>query len=144
MAGLGLFPVGSTPFGAGTPVEATAPPTAIPELANFLDPRTGDYVVQADGSYQRMPVVRHRVLMLVKTELGSAAPEPDIGLRLPQKMDQSFEQRARQAVTRALAPISSEDMHIDGIPVERSGMGRADITIEFTDLTTGESDALVL
>ena len=142
LAGLGTATMGSAPFGAGTPTPANVPPEGTAELANFID-QSGDYVVAEDGSYQRMPVVRQQVLLLLRTELGSAAHEPEVGLELPQKMDQSFEQRARGAVLSALEPIG-DDIRIDAIPVERIPTGRADITVEYTDLTTGNADTLTL
>lgn len=143
MSGLGLFAIGGTPFGAGTPVTALAPPSDSPELANYIDPRTSDYVVNDDGSYQRMPLTRHRVLMLVKTVRGSAAYEPDVGLTLPEKMGVSFEQQVRGNVILALDPIG-DDIRIDDVIVVRIPMGRADITIAYTDLTTGNSDTVTV
>lgn len=143
MAGLGLSPAGAAPFGSGTPVIAAAPPSDVPELANFLDPYSGDYVVADDGSIERMPINRHRVLMCVKTALGSAAGLTDIGLQLPQRMDQSFPQRARDAVIAALAIIGN-DIHINDVIVETAPMGKAEITIDYTDLATGETDSLTL
>lgn len=142
MIGLGGFPIGSTPFGAGTPAEATAPSDDSPELANFIDPRTGDYVVQADGSYQRMPITRQRVMMLVSTRLGSAV-EQDVGIRLPDKIDPSFPQRVREAVLEALLPIG-DDIRVDSVTTVVIGTGRADITIAYTDLTTGNSDTVTI
>jgi hypothetical protein len=143
MAGLGLFPIGSTPLGSGTPVVASAPPSDIPEQANFLDPVTGDYVVQSDGALQRMPNTRHRVLMCLKTELGSAAHEPTVGLELPRRMGTTFEQQAKGAVLSALELIG-DDIRIDDVIVLRVGTGRADITVAYTDLTTGNSDTLTV
>lgn len=143
MSGLGLFSAGLTPFGSGTPVLATPPPSDLPELANYLDVRTSDYVVEDDGSYQRMPLTRHRVLMLLKTELGSAAYLPDVGLTLPKKMGVSFEQQAKGNVLQALSLIGA-DIRIDDVTTVRTAMGRADITVAYTDLTTGNSDTLTL
>jgi hypothetical protein len=143
MAGLGAFPIGSTPFGSGTPVEATAPPVGTPNLANYVEPRTADYVVADDGSMQRMPIVRHQALMLLSTKRGSAAHEPGVGLELPAKIDQSFKQRAREAVLLALAPIG-RDMRVDDVIVKLTGTGRADITIAYTDLTTGNSGTITI
>lgn len=143
MAGLGAFPIGTTPFGAGTPAEAPVRPERPPEQAVFLDPRTGDYVVADDGAYQRMPIVRSQALMLLKTKRGTAAHEPELGLQLPDKMDASFAQRAREAVLAALAPIG-DDIRIDAVPVKTIDTGRADITVEFTDLTTGNSGTLTI
>jgi hypothetical protein len=140
--GLGASMMGGGPFGSGTPATASAPPSDVPTFANYLNPVTRDYVIQDDGSNQRMPIVRHQVLMLLLTERGSAA-EPDIGLKLPAKMDQSFEQRARQSVAMALEPIG-DDFRLDSVPVERTAMGRADITVEFTDLTTGNAETITL
>lgn len=143
MIGLGGFSAGTLAAGAGSPDAATVPPADAPELANYLNPTTGDYVLQEDGSNQRMPLQRHRVLMLVKTKRGSAAPLPDVGLALPVKMDQSFEQRTRGNVVMALEPIG-DDIRIDAVPVERTGMGRADITVAFTDLTTGNAETVTI
>jgi phage baseplate assembly protein W len=140
--GLGGFTLGSTPFGAGTPAEAIAPSDDSPELSNFIDPRTGDYVVNEDGSYQRMPITRQRVMMLVSTRLGSAV-EQDIGIKLPEKIDQSFPQRVREAVLEALLPIG-EDIRIDSVTTNVIGTGRADITVAYTDLTTGNSDTVTI
>jgi hypothetical protein len=143
MAGLGLFGIGSTPFGSGTPVAATAPPSDIPEQANFLDPVTGDYVVLDDGALARMPNTRHRVLMLLKTVLASAAHLPDVGLEMPTRMDQTFKQRTKGAVLFALEPIG-DDIRIDDVTVEVTGTGRADVTVSYTDLTTGNSDTVTV
>lgn len=141
MIGLGLFPVGGTAFGAGTPDAAAAPPADIPEQANFLDPATGDYVVQDDGSYQRMPLVRHQVMMCLRTVRGSAVHEPDVGLELPTRMDQTFEQRVKGAVILALG-IVGDNLRLDNVTTVRSPMGRADILVEYTDLTTGNSGTI--
>ena len=143
MAGLGILPIGPTPLGAGTPDLAPAPPDGLPDLANFFNSSAGDYVVADDGSLERMPIVRHQVLMLLSTELGTAAHEPSVGLKLPKKMGRDFEQRCREAVLLALEPIGA-DIRVDGIGVKRMGTGRAEITISFTDLTTGNSDTVTI
>jgi hypothetical protein len=143
MAGLGVTPAGVTPAGMGTPTEVAAPPDPA-SLANYLNPRTGDYGVASDGGIERMPLLRHRVLMLLKTELGSAAPESNIGLRLPAKIDKTFPQRAKEAVRAALEPIPKSEMRIDAIDVLVVGTGRADITVSYTDLTTGNSGTVTI
>lgn len=143
MAGFGTAPIGSTPFGFGTPVAATPPPSVVPEAANYVNFRTRDYEVDGENELRRMPISRHRVLMLLSTRLGSAAHLPTIGLRLPSKIGQSFQQEVDQAVRDALAPIGA-DIRIDGVTAVTTIVGRAEITVSFTDLTTGNSETVTI
>lgn len=141
MIGIGTVAIGSTPFGFGTPVVAQAPSESQGNAA-FIDPRTKDYVVGDDGEVKRMPITRQRVLLLLLTELGSSA-DPEKGLRLPDKIDQTYVQQCQQAVRDALVPMGG-DIVIDAIPVEVLPNGRTFITVEFTDLTTGNSDTVTI
>ena len=143
MQGFGQVPFGTTPFGFGVPDEAQAPPTTAPEGSNFLNPRTGDYEHDEDGEIQRMPTTRHRVMMLLRTLKESAAYERDIGLKLPDKIDQSFKQKTDQAVREALLPVGA-DAKIEAVITNVGTSGRVDITVVFIDLTTGNSDTVTI
>jgi hypothetical protein len=139
--GLGSSSLGGTPFGFGTPVASQAPPDPQGSAA-FIDPTTKDHVVGDDGESLRMPITRQRVLLLLMTELGSSA-DPEKGLRLPDKIDQFYAQTAQQAVRDCLATLGS-DIVINRIPVEILPNGRSSITVDYTDLTTGNSDTVTV
>lgn len=146
MPGLGLAPCGFFALGFGQDEEIQGPPEDPIEGATFISPRTRDYVVQDDGSYQRMPVARHRVLVLLMTKLGSAARvdgDAPFGLELPDRIGTSFKQEATQAVRACLEPIG-DDIRIDAIDVTVLANGRVEILVAFTDLTTGNSETITL
>jgi phage baseplate assembly protein W len=143
MSGIGLSSIGlSTPFGIGTPDPTTAPPTIRPRDAAYLDPITRDYVLGTDGEYLRMPILRQRVLIALGTLLGSSSVQQSAGLTLPTKIDSTFERRAQFAVRSALAfLVTSRELRIDAITVTQPIPGRAQITVAYTDLHTGENDS---
>lgn len=139
-------PIGSSfaiyPFGAGSPSTTTAPP-AVPALtALFLDPRTRDHVVMSDSELGRMPVVRQMFAIALMTVVGSMTSNPTFGVDLPKKIDDSFDRRARTAVLNACRHITGPKLAtITNITVDTATtMGRANITVSYTDLTTGSAD----
>lgn len=146
MAGLGGSPIGSTPFGAGTPVDAIAPPEAALASSRFINPDTKDYETQDDGEYKAMPTVRQRAVIALSTTLGSSAGIQDAGLKLPTRIDERYDQRAYQAIRRALAFMTNAgEMRIDGITTPESRVtGRTEHVVAFTDLTTGNADTLTV
>ncbi len=148
--GLGDSALGSTPFGVGTPTEATAPPEDPPERARFLNRLTKDYEVDSDGEYKRMPVVRHRMYFATTETKGSSTVRPEDGIDLPPKIEQDFELRVEDSVrqSRVISDmIATREMSLDAVITERSAdnvTGRARITIAYTDLNDNESDSLVI
>ncbi len=146
MPGLGLAPCGFFALGFGQDEEIQGPPEDPIVGATFINPRTRDYEVNDDGSYQRMPVTRHRVLMLLQTQLDSSVrvdANEAIGLKLPEKIDQSFKQKAEQAVRRCLEPLAG-DIRIDAVNTTVRPTGKVDITVEYIDLTTGNADTATI
>jgi hypothetical protein len=142
MAGFGTAPIGTSPFGIGTPVSADPPPSTSAEQGSFLDYRTRDYELDEEGEFKRMPITRQRVLMLLSTELDSATALPGVGVSLPKRIDKRFPQIAEQNIRLALAPIG-DDIRIDAVTPRTQG-GRADILVAYTDLTTGNSDTVTI
>lgn len=142
MSGIGNSTVAlSTPFGIGTPDDATPPPTIAPQGARFMDPVTKDYVVGPDGEYLRMPTMRQRVLLALGTIKTSSSVQQDAGITLPTKIDGSYERRVQFSVKSALAfMVSSGELRVDQVSVVESRPGRSDILVAFTDLTNGQSD----
>jgi hypothetical protein len=144
--GLGLFSLGATPFGFGTPVVAQAPPTTLPNANRFINFRTKDYERGPDGELRRMPSTRHRVLVILSTTLGSATVLPGLGTKLPERIDQRYPQLAEQAIRLALRPmVAANELKILFVRVVRSPVsGRVDHTVGFVDMTTGNSDTATI
>lgn len=135
-------PLGS-PFGIGTPVTATEPPTGKLSLSRYLNPGTG--APQADsatGHLATMPRVRQRFLILLRTLRGSSSVLPEFGLDLPVKMDGTFERRCEASIRAGAASMTDVEKvaRIDGIAVTRLALGRVHVVVSFTDLTTGTAD----
>ncbi len=139
MPGLGLAPCGQFALGFGVDEDILGPPEDPIVGATFLDPRTRDYVVNEDGSYQRMPTTRHRVLILLMTQLDSSVridAQGPIGLKLPDRIGPAFKQQADQAVRLCLEPLAN-DIRIESVNTTIRPSGKVDIQVVFIDLTTG-------
>lgn len=137
----------SGPFETG-PISAAEPPKGPPPAARYIHPGTGDYAVQADGEFEGMPPVRQRVELAVLTAKGSAWPAQNFGneFRNIKRIDQRFESKARFAIENALRRLTEVEkvVRIDAITFERVGTGRIETMIQFTDLTNGQPDALLI
>lgn len=146
MVGLGGTPIGSSPFGMGTPIAAAAPPEQALQAARYIDPVTRDYVAGDDGEYLAMPSVRQRALIALGTTLGSSSALLEAGLKLPDRIDQRYPQTSEQSIRAALDfMVRAGEMHIDGVRVEDSGaIGRSQHLIDYVDLTTGNTGTLTL
>lgn len=144
MAGFGAVAVGSTPFGAGTPAEAIAPPENLPEAARFINHFTGDYEAADDGEYKRMPITRQRVLIALGTLFGSSSVVPDLGAKLPDIIDDSYDRRAEQAIRRAVEDmVVAQEIRVEAVIIERQG-GRVTHTVKYRDLTTSNPDTVTV
>lgn len=143
MAGFANSPLVVTPYGTGTPDAATAPPSDSPTGARYLDPWTKDYVYATDGEYERMPITRQRVLLAVGTLARSSTVDPR-GLDAPKKMDATWDRRMRIAVLAAIRPLVEDgSLILHAVLVDRdTNPGRATVTIDYTDKTTGQRDGV--
>jgi hypothetical protein len=146
MAGLGGSPIGSTPFGSGTPIEAVAPPEAPMQDSRFINSDTRDYEAADDGEYKAMPTVRQRAMIALGMTLGSSAAIQEHGTKLPDRIDERYPQRSSQSIRRALDfLVHSGEMRIDGITIPESGVtGRTEHLVSYTDLTTGNTGTLTI
>lgn len=132
-----------TPLGVGLPDAVAAPPELPPQAARFIDPATRDYVVAPDGSYQRMPELRQRVLLIVMETLGSSSVRPSDGVRSPDRIDASFDRRTKSSLNAALSFLVDEGaMRIDDITIDRPRPGTIETMISYTDLKTGIRDTV--
>lgn len=131
-------PVGSTPFGLSTPVAAPEPSTAGPALSRYINPGSGEYELDvATGQFAFMPSVRQRVLLIGKTELGSSTALPELGIRRPKKIDESFRVKIEAEIRRAFKRLTDVErvIQITSIDVEKISMGRVGWTMNWIDLT---------
>lgn len=146
MPGYGVYPSAISPFGLGTPIPATAPPTGEAGV-RYLNPATGDYEQDpVTKQLAQMPSTRQRVLLAVMTLRNSMSVNRDFGVRMPRKMGTFFESEATQAVRAALRHLTETEqvIRIDAIEVTRGAASRARIVISFTDLTTDRPDKVAV
>ena len=130
--------IGSTPFGLSTPVAAPEPSEDGPALSRFIDVGAGDYAIDTTkGRFARMPVTRQRVLLVAHTVFGSSTARQQLGIRRPQKMDESFVRRMRAEVRRAYRQLAEVEgaITIERIDVSKTNSGRAAVLMEYTDHT---------
>jgi len=146
MPGFGVYPSALSPFGLGTPIPATAPPTGEAGV-RYINPATGDYEQDpVTRQLAQMPTTRQRVLLAVMTLRTSMSAHREFGIRMPRKMGTFFESEAIQSARAALRHLTDTDqvIRIDSITVERGLASRARIVIAFTDLTTGNPDKVAV
>lgn len=131
MPGMGLDPAGG--FGAGwyTPAQAAAPLPATDSAVRLVDPLTGDYSRNADGTFAQVTPLEQRVLWALRTKLGTSSELRDGGISAPGKVSETFESEATHAVQQALAPLGS-DVTLVGVSVDRS-TSPPRLTITFSD-----------
>jgi len=145
VSGFGAQPLGTSPFGVGTPASAVEPPNG-PSGSRYINPQTGDYEVDpTTRQFKQMPPTRQRVLLAVLTRRDSSAL-PGFGVRLPPRMDENFEQRVRNSINQALRHMTEveKSLLVKDIKIERGLGGRARITISFRDLVNGTQDSVTV
>jgi hypothetical protein len=144
MLGAGIQTAGSSPAGVGEPEEGSPLPDAVGGC-RWIDPATGDYEIDtSSGAFAQMPANRQRVMIALLTARGSSSVLPDLGLTRPTKMGDRFQAEMEQAVRQALEQLTDVEqiIRLDFVEVLRGSGGRARITVSYTDLTTGEEDAV--
>ncbi len=142
-AGAGAMSAGTAPAGLHSPATVAASPDAVAG-SRYINPQTGDYEIDSSTSqYAQMPPTRQRVLLALHTVFASSTGKPQFGLRAPRKMGTSFEAQTKQAARYALRHLTREDgpvIRIDGIQVDRVGVGKAVLTVSYTDRKNGRHD----
>jgi hypothetical protein len=144
MIGAGAQAAGSSPAGVGEPELGDAAPTA-GGGSRYINPATGDYGIDSStGAFEQMPAIRQRVMISLLTVRGSSTVLPDLGLIRPTKMGDRFQSEMEQAVRQALEQLTDIEqvISLDFVTVLRGNGGRGQITVSYTDLTTGAEDAV--
>ncbi len=143
MAGFGSLGFGTGPFGLGTPLVAPEEPTGSVG-SRWINTATKDYEVDVGtNNLKQMPSVRQQVMLAITTIQTSSSMQPRFGVTLPNKMGDLFENQCKQACVAALAHLTDTDpptIRINKITVTKGRNSRAEILIDYTDLTTGEND----
>jgi hypothetical protein len=132
-------PLALTPFGVGTPATITAPPANPPTYCRYINPGSRDLEIDSDTRhFKQMPKLRQRVVLTLLTLKRSSSVLPEVGVEIPPKLDDRSEQRIRKAVYQAFYRMTTVEkvMRIDGLLISRN-VGRVQITLAYTDLTTG-------
>lgn len=140
--GLGTSSCGLSPFGYGTPTTTTAPPSG-PSGTRFIDYRTRDFGIDSEtGQLKQSSSLQQRIYIKLMTAMGSSTVQPTFGVTLPDKMGEGFEKQTALAVANAFKQETDVEkiMLIEQIVVEKLSTGRAQITLIYTDLTTGQLD----
>ncbi len=131
--------LGNTPFGIGTPVLAADPANQRDQkFSRYLNPNSGDYEIDPDtGGIAQMPAVRQRVLIIMKTIRGSSTSLPGLGIRLPPKIDETFELAVKNGIREAFSIMTDieKSLSIDGMQIKRLSSGRIRVIFAYTDLT---------
>lgn len=146
MAGFGIMAFGTGPFGLGTPTTSADLPTGTAGC-RYLNPATKDYQQDADTSQlAQMPALRQRVLIAVTTAIGSSTAIRKLGRVASRKIGPSFAAELTASIRAACRQMTEVEqvMRIDGVTVEVGESGRYRPTLSYTDITTGESDQVVL
>ena len=135
-------PFGSTPFGSGTPLPAGPPPTGNSSLCRFIDGATGDYQVDpTTGHLAGMSLLDQRILIALTSIKGSSTVLPNMGITHPAKIDASMTRLMQAEARAALFQLTDVEraMRIDDLLVEQvPPVGRVQLTVNFTDLATGQ------
>jgi len=142
--------------GAGITAAGTGEPATIvdnpkpSEGSLYLNPYTKDYQLDsATGQLAQMPPVRQMVMLALSTWKGSATAVPWLGVKYPDKVGPTFVSEVGDSARSALSHLTTEDspqITIDRVNVEivNGVQGRVVVTVSYTDLTTGEYDAVTV
>lgn len=138
-------PLGSTPFGLGTPVAAPVPPADPPSFSRYINPGTRSFEIDTStGHFKSMPALRQRALIILMTVHGSSSVLRELGVRRVDKVSPDSLARLRTNVRDALAQLTTVErvMRIDGLVVDEVSPGRVMVLLSYTDLTTGRRDSV--
>lgn len=140
--GLGDSPMGQFPLGYSAAAAGIEPPDG-PAGSRYLNPGSGDYELDDDTrQLKQMPALRQRVLLTIRTALGSSTALPGFGIGIPDRMGNGFERKIAERIHLAFGRMTDTEkvMRIEQIVVAKVSSGRAAVTLVYTDLSTGEQD----
>lgn len=144
--GAGACPAGSSPAGFGVPgsIPSTYPRALVTTDARVgssaaLNPKTGDYEIDATGQRVGSDAVPPMVYLALRTIKGSAATL-DLGIgEFPKMRDEDVGAKLRALVDDALAAlVVSNLVSIIDVTAGPTGPSGATITVKWRDLSSGQ------
>lgn len=155
--GFGLAPIGTSPYGIGTPA-ATAPLGGAPltgtdgvrQSARSIDLGTRQYTYDATGRAKGDSPVHQMMQLVATTDVGSSAVNvmgngirsiKDVTPNIVQRVRSIYQAAYARLVSRGLITLNAID--VDVVPVQSGGV-RVLTTIRYTDLTTGQDQEITL
>lgn len=142
--GAGFSAAGSSPAGTGDVVEADGPSanlfrdaTGAQRTARAINPATGQYTFNADGSASGMTGPQQLVLLRIKTEKDKSAI-PGFGKRANgAKVNERTSREVQLAIEDCLADIiANGTIELLSVDVERSAKSQIYGVAKWRDLTT--------
>lgn len=121
-----------------TPIGAPPAATQGPALSRYIDPGTGDFLIDDSvGQLAAMPSLRQRVLLIMNTQLGSSTALPQLGVPRPRKIDETYIVSTRAAIRKAFYRLTDIEriMRIEDILIDKRPGGRIQVTLVYRDLT---------
>jgi phage gp46-like protein len=113
-------------------------------VGTYLDPSSGDYVVEA-GAIRQDATAATRVYLALATRRGAFFARPELGSRLHQLIDRDVpgrEELAREYALEALRPQVADGLLVDlQVVVERDPRvrGRLNLLVRARDGLTGQA-----
>lgn len=150
--GMGLCPMGSSPFGFGVPADrGLGPPRLLIQQDGsqgdvvLLDTTTGDYVLDELGDKVGWNAVEQMIYLATHTVRGRSAVAV-LGIRLPfGVLREDIAQRNRQAVEEALRPMVTQGLiQIVDVLTTRVGASGAQIELRWRRLPVGSVQSTFL
>jgi hypothetical protein len=144
--GMGACPMGSTPFGFGSPATAPVATRAVlvqddgtPGECARISTTTGDYVLDGAGNKVGWSGLEQRVYLALRTELGSSAV-PSLGIELPSGVIRDdAPARIRNAVAAALGDLIGANLvALVEVLVSRPGPSALGVEVRWRALSTGQ------
>jgi phage baseplate assembly protein W len=133
---------GRFPFGvgyAGYTGFSDKPESGLPANGVAFINASGDYELGENGDVVKTSPLKQRIMLLLRTALGSVVGQQNIGLQVQRAVDNSWRYRMSRAVEKALAPVVLDgSIDIVRVVLQQTTSLRASITVVYTALETGE------
>ncbi len=126
--GFGAGPFGGVPLGQTAAALPAEDPTTLTS-SRAIDVTTQRYELDDEGGFDAMDDVAQRVFLLLCFELGPT----------PKFIDSRFDGAVRNAVVRALRPVTEgadPQAKLERVTVERQRPGGTRVMVEYLNLTT--------
>lgn len=135
-------PLGSTPLGYGPFAGQPLVPVGPPSLTAYRDPAAKNFAIDPATLQQRGTSPARAVALVVMQTVAGTSLRGGAGIRVPQKIGESFNQTIATEVHSALrqAQIRDRLLSVDAVFVKRYPLGRVTVGVRFHDLTTGRDD----